>query len=53
MLVGHQAKQQSAPVGLQQPGRGDKTPLELFYNAVSELQTPEITLMKRVMGENP
>jgi len=32
--------------------RGDKTPLELFYRAVAELQTPEITLMKRVWGES-
>lgn len=32
--------------------RGDKTPLELFVRAVAELQTPEIQLMKGVLGED-
>jgi hypothetical protein len=38
---------------LSENSRGDKTPFELFFRAVAELQTSEITLMKRVLGENP
>jgi hypothetical protein len=31
---------------------GDTTPLELFGNAVREMQTQKVSLMKRVQGED-
>ncbi len=37
---------------ISEKSRGDKTRLELFQRGVKELQTPEIKLMKGVLGEN-